>query len=251
MARPTTRQGLIDFCMRRLGDPVVEINVDYDQLEDKVDDALQIYQEFHTDATYRTFVSVPIDGTDVSNKYVTLDSDILFVTRMFPIQSASNSGSNFFDVKYQMMLNDMSNMSGFVGNLAYYDQMQQYLSLIDMKLNGMVQTTWARKQNRLYIHGEFTDGDLKSGDYIVLEVYKTIDSATHTAVWNDMFMKDYTTALIKQQWGTNMMKFEGMQLPGGVTFNGRQYYDDATGELETLRERLRLEYEMPTDFLVG
>lgn len=251
MATPTTRQGLIDYCLRRLGDPVVEINVDYDQLEDKVDDALQTYQEFHTDATYRTFVSVPINSTDITNKYITLDPDILFVTKVFPIQSAFNSGRNFFDIKYQMMLNDMADMNSYIGDLAYYEQTQQYLSLLDMKLNGMVQSTWVRKQNRLYIHGDFVDGDVVPGDYIVLEVYKTVNPSTHTAIWNDMFMKDYTTALIKQQWGTNMMKFEGMQLPGGVIFNGRQYYDDATGDLEALRERLRLEYEMPIDFMVG
>lgn len=251
MATPTTRQGLIDYCLRRLGDPVVEINVDYDQLEDKVDDALQVYREFHDDALVRTYHKQQITSTDVANEYITLTADIAYVMRVFPLASSYNSARNFFDIKYQLMLNDMTDLAGNMGDLAYYEQMQQYLSLLDMKLNGMVQSTFSRKQNRLYIHGDFADQDIIAGDYVVIECLKEINTSSHTSIWNDIFMKDYTTALIKQQWGTNMMKFEGMQLPGGVTFNGRQYYDDATQELETLRERMRLEYEKPIDFLVG
>jgi hypothetical protein len=120
-----------------------------------------------------------------------------------------------------------------------------------MKLNGHPQVQFARRQNRLYIFGDFVDKDIKAGDYIVAEVYTIIDPNTHTSVFNDMFVKEYTTALIKQQWGTNLIKFDGMQLPGGVVLNGRQIYDDATGEIERLRENLRLEQELPPDFFVG
>lgn len=250
MASPSSRQQLIDYCLRRLGDPVVEVNVDVDQIEDKVDDALQLYREYHSDATYRTYESVLVGDSDVSNKYITLSNDILFVSRVFPMASTLSGSRNFFDIKYQMMLNDVTNMSNHIGDLAYYDQMQQYLSLLDLKLSGQVQSTWSRRQNRLYIHGEWNE-DLIANDYIVLEVYKAIDPAAHTSIWNDMFMKDYTTALIKQQWGQNLIKFEGMQLPGGVTLNGRQMYDDATQDIERLRENLRLEQELPPDFFVG
>lgn len=251
MATPTTRQGLIDYCLRRLGAPVIDINVDYDQLEDKVDDALQVYREFHDDALVRTYHKQQITADDITNGYITLDNDITYVIGVFSLASSFNTARNFFDIKYQMMLNDIADMHNYLGDLAYYEQMQQYLSLLDMKLNGMVQSTFSRKQNRLYIHGDFTDGDVEAGDYIVIECLKEVNTSSHTSVWNDIFMKDYTTALIKQQWGANLMKFEGMQLPGGVMFNGRQYYDDATSELEVLRERMRLEYEKPVDFLVG
>lgn len=250
MANPTSRATLIEYCLRRLGEPVVEVNVDPDQIEDKVDDALQLYQEYHSDATYRTYVSVQVSSTDIANKYVTLDNDILFVSRVFPIASTLSGSRNFFDIKYQMMLNDVANMSNYIGDLAYYDQMQQYLSLLDLKLSGQVQSTWSRRQNRLYIHGDWNE-DIVANDYIVVEVYKTVDPTTFTSVWKDMFIKDYTTALIKQQWGQNLIKFEGMQLPGGVTLNGRQMYDDATQEIEKLRENLRLEQELPPDFFVG
>ena len=150
-----------------------------------------------------------------------------------------------------MMLNDMASLIHFAGDLAYYEQMQQYLSLLDMKLNGHPQVQFSRRENRLYIFGDWADGDIKAGDYLVAEVYQILDPNSTTSIYNDMWLKEYTTALIKQQWGQNLIKFEGMQLPGGVIINGRQLYDDATSELERLRESIRLEHEMPADFFVG
>jgi hypothetical protein len=129
--------------------------------------------------------------------------------------------------------------------------MEQYLSMIDQQLNGLPQVRHSRRQQRLYIDGDLADGDIKAGDYVVAEVYQIIDPEVHLSIWNDMFMKDYTTQLIKQQWGVNMSKFEGMQLPGGVTISGRQLYEDATAEIEKLEEKLRLEQELPVDFLIG
>jgi len=251
MANPSSRDTLIDYCKRRLGEPVVEINVDEDQLEDRVDEALQYYQEYHSDATLRTYLKHQVTADDISNEYITLSSDITFVTKLFPLTSAFTGTRNFFDIKYQMMLNDMASLIHFAGDLAYYEQMQQYLSLLDMKLNGIPQVQFSRRQNRLYIFGDFADKDIIEGDYIVAEVYKIVDPSAHTSVFNDMWLKEYTTSLIKQQWGQNLIKFDGMQLPGGVTLNGRQMYDDATGELEKLKEDIRLENEMPPDFFVG
>jgi len=251
MANPTSRATLIEYCKRRLGDPVIEINVDEDQLEDRVDEALQYYQEYHSDATIRTYLKHLITASDVSNEYITLSNDIIFVSKLFPISSSFNSSYNFFDIKYQMMLNDIADLQNFAGDLAYYEQMQQYLSLLDMKLNGTPQVQFSRKQNRLYIFGDFADEDIKAGEYIIAEVYSIVDPETYTSIYNDMWLKEYTTSLIKQQWGQNLIKFEGMQLPGGVTLNGRQIYDDATGEIERLRENLRLEHELPPDFFVG
>ena len=250
MANPTSRATLIDYCLRRLGDPVIEINVDPDQLEDRVDEALQYYQEFHSDATLRTYLKHLVTSDDVTNEYITLSTDIQFLSKMFKVHGGQMS-RNFFDIKYQLHLNDIANMHTYIGDLAYYEQMQQYLSLLDMKLNGHPQVQFSRKQNRLYIFGEFVDQDIQAGDYIVAEVYKIIDPSTHTSVFNDMWLKEYTTALIKQQWGANLIKFEGMQLPGGVMLNGRQLFDDATSDIDRLRESIRLEHEMPADFFMG
>ena len=251
MAPPASRQDLIDYVKRRLGDPVLEINIDEDQMEDRVDEALQYYREFHSDAIYRTYLKHQVTATDVTNEYIPISTDVLYLTRLFPVSASFGTTYNFFDIKYQMHLNDIADIQNFAGDLAYYEQMQQYLSLLDMKLNGTPQTTFVRHQDRLYIHGEFHDKDIKAGDYIVAEAYVQIDPNTHTSVWDDMWLKEYTAALFKQQWGQNLIKFEGVVLLGGTTLNGRQLYDDATAEIERLRERIRLEHEMPTDFFIG
>lgn len=245
-----SRDTLKDYCLRQLGEPVIEVNVDPDQIEDRIDEALEYFREFNSDATLKTYLKHQVTASDITNGYITLNSDIIQVVMMFPV-SGSSMQRGFFDIKYQLHLNDIANLQTYMGDLAYYEQIQQYLSLIDMKLNGYPQVQFSQHQNRLYIHGDFTDGDIQEGDYIVAEVYQLIDPATHTSVWNDKWLKEYSTALIKKQWGQNLIKFEGMQLPGGVTINGRQLYEDALQEIEKLREDIRLEHEMPVDFYVG
>ena len=258
MASPSSRQSHIDYCLRNLGDPVIEINVDDDQLEDRVDESLEYFREYHSDAIFRTFLKHQVTATDVSNEYITIPDNIVQVSRLFPIEAHGGGTTNFFDIKYQMMLNDFTSMAGTMGNLAYYEMMQQYLSLIDMRLNGQPQVTFIRKKNRLHIHGDFADGDIIAGKFLVAEVYQTIATADSAGdvegyqnIWNDLWLKEYTTALFKRQWGQNLIKFEGMTLPGGVTLNGRQIFDDALQEITQLRERIRLEFEMPADMFVG
>ena len=251
MAVPNSRETLIEYSKRRLGAPVIEINVDEDQLEDRVDESIQYFQEFHSDATYRAYVSHELTSTDVTNKYITTSSDVHFVSRVFPLISSSSSSGQLFNLRYQMHLSELTDMSQFAGDIAYYEQIQQYLSLLDMTLNGHTMVDFARRQNRIYLHGHLEDLDVTAGDYIVYEVYNTIDPNTHTSIYNDMWLKEFTGALIKEQWGMNLMKFEGMQLPGGVILNGRQLFDDAQGEIQDLKERIRLEHEMPADFFVG
>lgn len=250
MANPTSRNSLIEYCLRRLGSPVIEINVDPDQLEDRVDEALQYFREYHSEATYRGYIQHLVTADDVTNKYISISSNVQQVTKLFKL-SAALFTRNMFSIKYQMHLNDIANMHTYIGDLAYYEQVQQYLSLLDMRLNGSPQVDFVRKQNRLYIHGEFEEEDIKAGEYIVAEVYSVISESDHTAVWNDMWLKEYTTTLIKQQWGSNLMKFDGMQLPGGVQLNGRQIFEDATQELERLREKIRTDFELPPDFFIG
>ena len=251
MATPNSRSTLIDYCKRKLGEPVVEINVDDDQLEDRIDETIQVFQEYHSDAVLRTYLKHLVTEDDVTNEYISVPTDIVHIVKMFPLSSNFNNARNFFDIKYQMMLNDMTSLMNFAGDLAYYEQMQQYLSLLDTKLNGTPQVQFSYHQNRLYIFGDFADNDIKAGDYIIAEVYRTIDPETNRSIYNEKFVKEYATALIKQQWGQNLIKFEGMQLPGGVTLNGRQLYDDATQEIKDLDEKVRLEHELPPDFFVG
>lgn len=213
MATPNSRASLIEYCLRQLGDPVIEINVDEDQIEDRVDDALQYYQEFHVDAVRHSYYAYKFTQNDLDNEYITLPADIISVIRALPITQSYAASRSFFDVKYQLMLNDMAQMGTYIGDLAYYEQMQQYVSLLDRQLSGQPIVRFRRHMNQLKWHSDMNDQDIRVNDYIVLECYRTIDPDTHTAVYNDRFVKNYTTQLIKQQWGANLMKFEGMQLP--------------------------------------
>jgi hypothetical protein len=253
MAMPATRQELIDHCLRRLGSPVLEVNVDDDQIEDKVDDAIQLYQEYHADATFRTYLKHQITAADVTNEYIDVPDTVLYVTKVYPFSKTFGS-VNMFDVKYQMMLNSMGDFMNFAGGMSYYYQMEQYLEFLSDILDGEPRVTHSRHQGRIYIFGEWAPNqynNLAEGDYIMFEVLSLVDPSTFADVWNDKFLKDYTTQLIKQQWGMNMSKFEGMQLPGGVTLSGAQYYQDATAELERLEEKMRNENEFPPDFFMG
>ncbi len=246
-----SRQNLIDYALRALGSPVIEINIDLDQMEDRVDEAIQYWREYHADATVRLYIPAQITADDLNNEYITVRTDVISVPRVFRIASSFNTSFNFFDIKYQMMLNDIADMQNFSGDLAYYEQMNQYLSLLDMKLNGEPQVTYARHKNRLYLHGDLKDGDINEGDFIVYEGITVILPEFHSAIWDDMWLKRYTTALFKRQWGQNLLKFEGMQLPGGVTLNGRQLFEDAMAEIQKLEEEIRTNFELPPDFFVG
>jgi len=249
MAVPSSRQTLIDYCLRRLGSPVIEINVDTDQIEDRVDDALAMFREFHMDATVRVFLKHQVTADDVTNKYIPIAADIPYITRVLPL-NPEFSNVNMFDIRYQMMLNSLGDFMQFAGGMSYYYQLEQYLDYIDMLLTGRPIVTFSRNQGRLYLHGNFEDRDVKEGQYIIMEAEQLVDENSFN-VWNDIFMKDYTTQLIKQQWGSNLIKFDGMQLPGGVTISGRQLYDEATAELQRLEEKMRLEYEQPVGFFMG
>ena len=255
--RIQNREDFIDYCLRRLGHPVIEINVDDQQIEDRVDDALQKFIEYTSDGSFRLYQTVTITQSMIDNQVIDLstvfsDPDrILSIVRVLPINSDSTS-VNFFDIKYQMRLNDLWDLQTGVGDLAYYEQMQQYLSTIDLKLSGHPQIQFQKYGRTLNIWGDLagSKGDLQPGDKIILECWFEI-TPEQERIYNNMFLKEYTTALIKEQWGQNLVKFEGMQLPGGVTLNGRQIIEDARGEIEKIEQKLYNEYDTPPDFFVG
>ena len=322
MAAPNTRQKLIDYCLRALGHPVIEINVDEDQLEDRVDEAIQFYQEYHGDAVVRSLrkhkvtnskltvddstgfsagdtitggttgitavvQSIPSGTTirynDVSNTTTTnvtfsnetitngkgasatitsrdigniesksisipSTSGIFSINNVFNV---SNSHTNsIFSVDYQIHLNDIFDLSAAHGGIVNYEMTKQYMSLIDRNVNGMFEMIeYSRHKNRVTFHSDTLDTMLD--EFIVLDGYAAIDPNTFTDVYNDMFLKKYTTALFKRQWGLNLIKFEGMTLPGGVTLNGRQIFDDAKEEIQQLEETMQLKHEMPPLDFIG
>lgn len=252
MAQPTTREEFIDYCKRALGEPVIEVNVDADQVDDRVDEALEKYRLYHYDGSTRAYFSWQLTQAEITQGYIEFPSTNTFssIVRVLPLRAGSTT-RNFFDFKYQFMLNDFAQMTTLLGDLAYYEQLMQYISTLDMKLSGTPQIDYAYEKNRLFFYGDTNDGDLKAGDYIVIEAYTITDETRFEKVWRNIWLKQYATALIKRQWGQNLIKFEGMQMPGGVTLNGRQIYDDAMNDIQRLDEELRNNYEMPTDFFVG
>jgi hypothetical protein len=253
MAIPNTRDELIDYCLRALGSPVLEINVADEQLEDRVDEALQWFREYHPDGRRRFYIQHQLTQSDIDNGYIQFSEDLLTVVRMFRINNVTAS-TNFFDIKYQMMLNDITDLNNYAGDIAYYEQMQQHLSLLDMKLSGTPQITFDRQADRVYFY--HAKEDMTAGHYVVFEVYgvRDMDAGVNddmNSLWNHKFLKQYTTLLIKKQWGQNMSKFEGMQLPGGVTISGRQILEDANAEIETAMQKFREEEDIGPMFFVG
>ena len=336
MTQPTTRATFKDYCKRKLGWPVVELNLDDDQVEDCIDDSLQFYQEYHYDATENTFLKHQISGStlklagaptgtfsngeiitggtsgvpatvhayhsanttlrykdpkvksggdgntyyanttttfstgetitgssssatatthastataigDFDNKYISIAEAIIGVRRIVPFSDNSRTNS-MFSSKYQFALAEMSTLGS--SGLVSFQIAQEYLQLINEMFTGQPTFRYNRHADKLYLDISWgSDADID--DFIIVEVVKILDPDTYVDIWGDMFLKRYNTALMKKQWGQNLIKFEGMQLPGGVTMNGRQMYDDAQTELDTISEQMSLRYELPVDHLIG
>ena len=246
MSKPNSRKSLTEYCLRSLGAPVIEINVDEDQVEDRIDEGLQFYQEYHRNAIEKIFVKHQVTQEDMDNRWIPIEEVITEVVRIFPLQGARGSY-----MEYQLRLGELHSLS-FMGSIADYVMTQQWLALVDSTISGgnTKYISFDRHKNELRIDMDW-EKETKVDDHIIIECYRIIDPETYTDIYNDYFLKKYCTALIKLQWGTNLSKFEGMQLPGGVVFNGRQILDDAKEELIQLTEEARLNWEEPLGFITA
>ena len=250
MAKPNSRQQLKDYALRRLGYPVIEINVDDSQIEDRVDDALQFFAEYHFDGVEKMFYKHQVTSSDITNGYIDMndvDSSIISVTRLFQF---SDSTINMFDIRYQMALNDFYGLRSGLSNISYYDSIKRHLALIQQTLDPEKQIRFSRVTNKLYVDMDWSE-DIEANDYLMVEAYTILDPETYTEIYNDRLLKQYTTSLIKRQWGANLSKFENIQLPGGVSFNGTQLFEQAQQEIEKIEEEVQLKYELPPNFMVG
>lgn len=250
MAKPTTRQTFIDYCLRALGHPVIEINVDEDQLEDRVDEAIQYYQEYHGDAVVRNLLKHQVTQGNINAGFITIDdTNFLSINNVF--NTSSSHTNSVFSIDYQIHLNDIFDLNAAHGGIINYEMTKQYMSLIDRNINGVYEMIeWSRHKNRVNFHST-TLKDVGVGNYLVFDGYTVIDPDSFSDVYNDAFLKKYATALFKRQWGLNLIKFEGMTLPGGVTLNGRQIFDDAKEEIQQLEEQMQLKHEMPPLDFIG
>jgi hypothetical protein len=281
MAQPSTRQELIDYCKRKLGAPVLEINVADEQIEDLVDDAVQFFQERHFDGVYPTFYKYRITQEDIergragysggsvgiaytsatanivgtattftyfeNSNYLQMPPNVIGVNKIFMFDGANTITSSMFSVKYQLFLNDIYYWG--TTELLSYAMVKTYLEDLDFLLNTQKQIRFNKRQDRLYLDVDWSS--LRDGQYVIIDCYSTLDPNDYSRVWNDSFIKPYLTSLIKKQWGQNMMKFTGVKLPGGVELNGRQMYDDAQREIDVLMEKMSNTYELPPYDAIG
>ena len=257
MAAITNRTDFITYCKRRLGFPVIDINVDDDQVNDRVDDALQYWQDYHFDGLQKVYWIKIIDQNDVNNQYLDASQardssnnalEIAGITRIFPL-SDSQATINMFDLRYQLRLNELYDFTS--ASYINYNLTQQHLRSLEIQFTGEVPIRFQRHMQRLYIDWSWGDSEAPVGQVVVAEAYAVINPDTYTLVWNDRWLKEYSTALIKRTWGNNLSKFAGLQLPGGVTLDGKTIQQEATEEIERLEKEMEMNYGAPLEWFMN
>ena len=277
----SSRTGLKDYCLRRLGAPVLEINVSDEQIEDAIDDGIQFFNERHYDGIERMYLKYKISQADIdrgkatgtsgdgivgtaatslsiagygtttntwyeTSNFLEVPEEVLGVERVFKFDTSTISGG-MFSIKYQLFLNDLYYFNSV--ELMQYSMTKSYLEDIDFLLTTDKQIRFNKRQNRLYMDIDW--GQEKENNWLVLDCYRALNPATYQNMFNDLFLKQYVTSLLKKQWGQNLIKFRGVKLPGGLELNGREIYDDAIRELDDLKQKMTLEYELPPLDLIG
>ena len=280
MAQPSTRQELIEYCKRKLGAPVLEVNVADEQIEDLVDDAIQLFQERHFDGVYPTFFKYKIRQEDIdrgrglmqnpvgvvtttatanivgtattfsyfeNSNYLQVPPSVIGVNKIFHFDGTNTITHNMFSIKYQLFLNDIYYWG--TTELLSYAMVKTYLEDLNWLLTTQKQIRFNKRQDRLYLDIDW--GSVTPDTYLVIDCYATLNPSDYPKIWNDSFLKPYLTALIKRQWGQNLIKFQGVKLPGGLEFNGRQIYEDGQREIDMILEKMSNTYELPPLDMIG
>ena len=268
MANPATRETLKQYALRALGKPVIEINVDDDQLEDRLDEALQYFAQYHYDGIRRTYLKYQYTEADKTrmtgdssesvtknsvttswkegNNFLVVPESVISVINIFPFSNKSNM--NLFDVRYQLRLNDLYDFSST--SIINYDIVLRHLDFLDHILVGEKPLRFNQHDNRLYVDMDWKN-ELAVGEFLVIEAYRKLDPEQFTDVYNDIYLKRYVTALFKKQWGANLSKFDGVAMIGGVTLNGRQIYSEALQDIEKLETEIRSTFELNPAMIMG
>lgn len=247
MAIPTTRAQFKEYCLRKLGKPVIEINVDDDQIEDRIDESLKYYYDYHFDGSERIFYKHLVTEQNKIDKYITLPENIIGAVRVFPVGGMVTGSRDLFNIQYQIALNDLYTLTS-VSMVPYYMAMS-HLSLIEQIIVGQQPIRYNRHTNKCYLDMEWDRID--AGKYVLIEAYEVINPETYTDAWGDRWLQEYCTQKIKYQWGTNLTKFTGLQLPGGVQFNGEKIMDDAEKKIEALEQEMISSYSLPVTDMIG
>ena len=232
MAQPTTRQQFKDWVLRKLGAPVIDINVSDEQVDDRIDEAVDYWRDYHYNGSQLVYMKHQITQENKDNGYIDLPTGILGISGIFNMQSSISTGSGIFNVQYQFVLNNLEDITGY--NITNYYMSMSHLEFLQEMLVGKPMIRYNKHVNKLFLDTD--PGLLVVGEYIIIEAYDVIDPATYSDVWGDRWLQNYATALVKEQWGANLTKFTGMQLVGGVTFNGEQILSDAREERRLMEE---------------
>lgn len=281
MAQPSNRIEFTEYCLRKLGAPVLEINVDDDQVDDLIDDAVQLYQEYHFDGIERMLLKHRVTSDDVlrfsasdsgsvslddaidpvtedhweeRNNFLQVPDHVIGISKVYGMNSGLSDNEMWGFANQYFLMDVFSFNSGYTFSnfdMSYYFMIKQWFETLDMVINtgNLVEYRFNKKQDRLYLDVSFDK--VKEGQYILIDCYRALNPNDWSQVWNDSWLKRYAPALIKKQWGQNLIKFNNVQLPGGVTMNGRQLYEDAEKEIEMLEEKLRDEYQLPPLDMIG
>lgn len=246
MALPTTRAQFKEYCLRALGKPVIEINVSDSQVDDRIDEALQIYADYHFDATEKTFYKYQLTEQTFIDKYIPVPENVIGIIKIFPAGSGLGS-NNMFNIRYQIALNDLYTLTS-VSMVPYYMAMS-HIQFLEQLLVGQQPIRFNRHNDRMYIDADWSKFNV--GDYIVAEAYQVIDPEVFTDVWKDRWLLRFATCMIKKQWGNNTKKYSGVPLPNGITFNGQQMFDEATAEEKELMDELINSWSLPASDMIG
>ena len=281
MAQPASRSDFKNYCLRQLGAPVLEINVADEQIDDIIDDALQYFHERHFDGVLRTYLKYQVTQDDIdrgkgpgqsgvtgittttatstidgasmqfdweeNSNYLQVPPSVIGIEKVFHFDGSQSMSSGMFSIKYQLFLNDIYFWGAM--EMLTYNMTRTYLADLEFALTTQKQFRFNQRMDRLYL--DISWGELTPGDYLVIDCFRTLDPNDYARVWNDSFLKKYTTALLKKQWGQNLIKFQGVKLPGGVELNGREIYEDGVKELEIIREMMSNTYELPPLDMIG
>jgi hypothetical protein len=247
MSTPTDRASFKEYCLRKLGKPVIEINVDEDQVDDRVDEALRYYYDYHFDGSEKIYYKHLVTETDRTNKYITLPENIIGAVSVFPIGDPMVRSDDLFNIRYQIALNDLYTLTS-VSMVPYY-MVMEHLALVSEMLVGRQPIRYSRHKDRLYVDMDWNS--IQDGEYLLVEAYEVIDPDVWTDAWNDRWLQNYCTALIKKQWGSNLTKFQDMVLPGGIRFNGEKIYNDADEEIKKMEQEMISGYSLPVMDMVG
>ena len=268
----TTRETLKQYCLRALGKPVIEINVEDDQVEDRIDEALQYFAQYHYDGVERMYLKYQVTADDITRarsdetlstvtdtadstvtasfkegkNYIPMPSNVMSVVQVFPF--TDKAALNLFDVRYQLRLNDLYDFSST--SIIHYDMTLRHLDLLDHILTGERPVRFNAHTNRLYIDMDWKN-DVDAGDFMIIECYRKLDGSNYSDVFDDIFLKKYLIQLVKKQWGQNLSKFQGVAMLGGVQMNGEQIYTQAQEEINRLEEQIQLAYELPPHYMIG